>query len=318
MAAGEAAPSLNNPDKHDKRTTLPPEEVLEEKTTTPPFDDSTTSILQSMIDTVNQTLHSDDQQTVVALIALVFGLLLVWSGEHAIGCIVVALIFLLAMALAMSDVSAVWGLGSDSSIRSIVGVEAGLVAAYCAYHGLEGTVLALGVAFGVFIAYGMQAQLVAWGVSQLATDKPSIVGFYSLVTVLTLIIIRRRKYKRGLVILSCAVGASLIASVLAWATTEGYLAGKLVSLKGAIPEGATPKGGAWIDFWTKMFLSCDPAVDYGLFAGKNFDLYWTICLDRIVDGILWFVLFYFTARRQWCNLVHAREGGTMHEPLLPK
>ena len=109
-----------------------------------------------MVKSLEHSLDEPKFQWAAASCALKFGLLLVIDGEFIFKWIVVAVTGILAMLLALSEVSASLGEEYQHHVRMAVGVEVFLAASYTASKGLDGVMLAVGAMFGFFIAHKAQ------------------------------------------------------------------------------------------------------------------------------------------------------------------
>eukprot|EP00444_Apocalathium_aciculiferum_P050713 CAMPEP_0183518720 /NCGR_PEP_ID=MMETSP0371-20130417/15642_1 /TAXON_ID=268820 /ORGANISM="Peridinium aciculiferum, Strain PAER-2" /LENGTH=387 /DNA_ID=CAMNT_0025716777 /DNA_START=8 /DNA_END=1171 /DNA_ORIENTATION=+ len=307
------------PKQEEVETTAPPEV----ETTTPPPVETPASILVSLHEEVGEQLHNKEYQWVNALLAFLFGAVLVWDGEVTFRWVVIGVVFLLAAVLAMSEVSTFLALDEKSTIRHVVGVEVGALAAYAAWTGIDGVMLVVGALLGGFVAFGLQGKLVAMGVTVLSENKGAIVALYSAVVLLSIAMSKRKKLGSGLAVLSAGIGGSLVTSAISWAVTTCYLSGYLGFLDSVFKQGLSAGGGgAWIDFLTLLLSS--ESQDKGLFldSAYNFSFGGEVYrLDRVVGCSFWFVLFAIGAHSQLKRakapaggVAKAREG--LHRALL--
>ncbi|CAE8654110.1 unnamed protein product [Polarella glacialis] len=299
---------------------------LEEETTTPPLPLTSTpmpssppAIVGSIANILTHELNNTPYQFVIALLAAIFGFVMVFDGDLCFKYILVGAIFIVTYIMAMNQVSAMWDLSYNNPLRQVVGIEAGAVAGYCAFRGIEGVQIIVGVLLGFALAHQSLLVLVAQGADVLVSNRNATTAYFSVFVLGMVVVFSRKGYKTVLAFLSPAVGAALIVSALAFAVTELWVQGQLKTVSDNFPN-LTPVSGTWVQFL--QILWSTKSEDVGLFAGSkyNFSLQgqqW--CFDRVADGTLWFLFFAIGSQMQLRRLkkavvVEAREG--LRLPLL--
>jgi len=287
--------------------------------TTTPMPSSPPAILQSIANALTYELNNAPYQWAIALLAALFGFVMVFDGDLCFKWILVSGVFIVTYILAMNQVTAIWDLSYNSPLRQVVGLEAGAVAAYCAFRGIEGVQLVVGVILGMAVAHQSLLLLVAQGAGVLVTDKRATVAYFSVFVLGMVMVFCSKGLTKVLAVLSPAVGGALIVSALAFAVTELWVQGLLSSVESAFP-GLTPQSGTWFEFLQLLWSS--HSEDVGLFAGSkyNFSIQgqeWRF--DKVADGTLWFLFFAVGCRLQLKRskavpVVEAREG--LHVSLL--
>uniref|UniRef100_A0A7S2IVY1 DUF4203 domain-containing protein n=1 Tax=Zooxanthella nutricula TaxID=1333877 RepID=A0A7S2IVY1_9DINO len=276
-------------DEEDK-TTQPPEE-----TTTPAPVQSAEGILHKMCMGVAKQLRGG-HQWVNALVAFIFGIVMVFDGEYVFRWLIIGAVFLLCCVVAMSDVSAAWGLDSHSYVRSFVGLEVGALGAYLALLGMEGMQAAVGALLGGVVAYQAQQHLIAWGAVYFDTHKSLVLLLYTVIVLLSVFLFKRKMHLRALAIVSAAAGGVLVASAMAWALTDMALRGWLDPVLDADPS-AVPKDGPWLDFFLLLVSPSSP--DVGVFSGQSWGVFGQVWrIDRALGLCFAFVLFLAGAATQ--------------------
>ncbi|CAE8659381.1 unnamed protein product [Polarella glacialis] len=212
--------------------------------TSTPMPSSPPAILQSIANALTYELNNTPYQWAIALLAAIFGFVMVFDGDLCFKWILVSGVFIVTYILAMNQVSAIWDLSYNSPLRQVVGLEAGAVAAYCAFRGIEGVQIVVGVILGMAVAHQSLLLLVAQGAGVLVTDKRATVAYFSVFVLGMVMVFRSKGLTKVLAVLSPAVGGALIVSALAFAVTELWVQGLLSSVESALP-GLTPQSGTW-------------------------------------------------------------------------
>jgi len=231
-------------------------------------------------------------------------------------------IFIFAGVIGESDLAQVWPEANGTALGRIVGLEAGVLGVTLAWAGIDGVVLAFGAILGALVASKARVWLVAVGCAKLDDSVWAVVALYTAVVGLFICCFRMKKHVRLVVLLSASLGATLVASSLAWWVAHLVLGGHLHFIKSAFPRVA-PTDGDWIDFLLLLWSS--DAQDVGVFAGSPYDLKLndsTYRMDRIIGVALALVIFVLSSRAQFRFLreAYARElpaaGGALQRALL--
>eukprot|EP00933_Yihiella_yeosuensis_P036219 TRINITY_DN29961_c0_g1_i1.p1 TRINITY_DN29961_c0_g1~~TRINITY_DN29961_c0_g1_i1.p1 ORF type:complete len:342 (-),score=75.08 TRINITY_DN29961_c0_g1_i1:56-1081(-) len=288
--------------------------------TSTPMPSSASGILDSIGEIIFKQLHSSRYQWVVALVAAIFGLVMVFDGDFFFKWLIVCAVFLVTGIMAMDQVSKSWDLDDDSAIRNIVGLEAGAIGGYAALRGIEGMQLLFGAMVGCTLAQQTAALLLLHGVQVLETHKIILFLYTSAFVVGFVLLFRKKAYQRFLAILMPGLGGALVASSVAWAFTTLAVNGKLNFLNNMFKD-LSPNGGTWVQFFS--FIWMDNSEDFGIFANSPHNLHFKGSVyrtDRIADCTLWFVVFLIGAviqlKRHKESIVAAREQGSLTESLL--
>lgn len=262
-------------------------------TTTPPQEaHSLPSILASIKEAFETQLRVEHGQKINALVAFIFGILLLFSGEFVFTWLVVAAIYILAMIMGFIAVDDIWGLDNQNNISRFVGFEAGACSAYAAYRGIDGVKLAVGALLGALVAHQTQATWLMMGYTIFHTNKWLVVTWYSVFILGLMLVVRGKKYQKLLALASPLLGGALVSSALSWLTAVMAQHGWMTWLHKVLPGVQPAVGGAWIDFF---LLLCSPAAkDVGVFAGSPYKI--TLFkkdygMDKICGCTLWFVIF---------------------------
>jgi len=266
-------------------------------------------ILKHMEQQVGEVMRGGSRQWIVALIAFALGAVLVYDGEMSFRAAIVCAVFLFAGVIGESDIAQVWPSATGTALGRVVGLEAGLLGVTLACAGIDGVVLAFGAILGGLVASKARVWFVAMGCDKFESDVAAVVALYTAVVGLFIFCFRMKKHVRLVVLISAAVGATLVASSLAWWVAHLVLGGHLHFVRSAFPDVA-PVGGDWIDFLLVLW-SAD-AQDVGVFADSRYNLkvggaaYRT---DRVVGVSLAAVIFFVSSRAQFRFLreVGARE-----------
>jgi len=266
-------------------------------------------ILKHMEQQVGEVMRGGSRQWIVALIAFALGAVLVYDGEMSFRAAIVCAVFLFAGVIGESDIAQVWPSATGTALGRVVGLEAGLLGVTLACAGIDGVVLAFGAILGGLVASKARVWLVAAGCDKLENNIGAVVALYTAIVGLFLVCFRMKKHVRLVVLLSAAIGATLVASSLAWWVAHCVITGHLHCVRSAFPS-VTPTGGKWLDFL--LLLWSADAADVGVFAGSPYDLELggaTYRMDRVVGVALAAVIFFVSARAQFRFLreAYARE-----------
>jgi len=217
----------------------------------------------SVIDTIREAVlrqlrdQSASGQELNAWVSLAAGVALMFDGELFFKWIVMGGFGIAAMLLAQNEVAASGALGDGSSMRNLMGVEAGLVVAFIVYYALDALLLVLGAWFGFFLAHSSQKFLVAHGVEAFDTAHWLVFAWYSIITLFFWFLVATKKHVKMLGVITAFFGGPLVASSISFFLTESAMHGGF---------GATqPVKGAWVDFLRLIIGTSD--VDVGIWAG---------------------------------------------------
>mmetsp|Transcript_44754 Transcript_44754/g.130308 ORF Transcript_44754/g.130308 Transcript_44754/m.130308 type:complete len:344 (-) Transcript_44754:195-1226(-) len=262
------------------------------------------SIARHLTQTVVHQLRSSHHQWINASVALIIGLAMVFDGQMVFKWVLLAAAFLLAFILAMSDLRAEWASQEHAVLRHIVGLEVGLAAAYAAWRGFEGLVVAVGALLGAVVAHFLQGWGVSMGFDLFQAQGPAIIGLYSVCVAAGILAFRFKKHAKALAILSSMLGSALVASAAAWGCT-------VWAIKHNAFDGLAPRGGAWLDFFELLWDPASP--DVGLFAGSPYNLEFRGAVwrsDRLSEAALAFILSVVGTGAQLYRLRGAPEKST--------
>lgn len=293
---------------------LPPAgKVLFRQTTTPPPEKSATSILTSIKEAITAQLHGKKQynineQYIDATIAAIFGLLLLSQGELVFKWLVIGAMFLLALVLALNEVSAAWGLEDGSKLRLFMGLEAGAFAACISFKGYQGVLLLLSAGLGGVIARGLEHGI-AHFYPPFTAHKWGVVALYSVFVLGTALLVRLKKHTKILALVSAIAGGALVSSVISWGVAVAAANGQIDWIYTMMPGLQTSQvSPAWIDFLKLLLLN--KSEDVGILAGST--KYETTVLgekwslNRIVGVCMWALLAMLGAALQVRRINKAR------------
>jgi len=271
---------------------------LPETTTPMPMPKSPPAILESIAHAIYFELTNTPYQCANALLAFVFGLVLVVDGEFSFRWLLVCATFLVVAIMAMNHVTAVWGISYSSTIRQVVGLEAGLVGGYAALRGIDGVQIVVGAILGAALAHQTLAFLAAHGFHSLITSRWCMVVYFSVFVLGFVFLFSKKLHMRSLAMISSAIGGALCSSAIAFFCTELAVKGYMPFLQ-HLPT-VQPVGGTWIQF-LRFLWSCQHIDDVGIFAGSKYNLEFkeqTWRTDRLADCTLWLIFFLVGTRVQ--------------------
>ena len=130
-------------------------------------DNSSTSMLINLLDNIAMPLHWPGHQCLLAVIAFIFGVIWITDSQSSLDLLIVATNLLLAFALTLSEVSAVWNVGHTHALALFMGIQVAVLCAWATYKGIEGVRLVYVVLLVAAVAMGVHAVLVFVGVHQL-------------------------------------------------------------------------------------------------------------------------------------------------------
>jgi len=266
------------------------------------------SIIHTIKDTILRQLRdqSGSSQEINAWIALAAGAALMFDGELFFKWVMMGGFGVAAFLLAQNEVVASGLFGSVSSVRQLLGIEAGLVVAYVTYYALDATVLVVGAWFGFFLAHSSQKFLVAHGAEALEENKWLLFAWYSVFTLLFWFLVVTKKHIKLMGVITAFFGGPLVASSICFFLTESAMKGGM--------GASSPVMGAWVDFFRQIIGTGD--VDVGIWADKP-PLYEGFSYDRVLGCGIWFVCFVigslFHAK---VKAAHAKEAAANEQPLL--
>lgn len=279
-----------------------------------PAEMSTPAVLEGILKAIQSELEDAEYQSVVALLAFVFGCVLVFDGEFCLRWLIACVVFVVVASMAMNQASSSWDLSDkDHALRYIVGLEAGTVGAFAAHKGMEGTRVSVGALLGVLLAWKCEDVLDEHGIHIISSHRWVELVFYSLLAIASAILLYKNKHLKMLAVISAGFGGAFCTSAIAFAATslaaKGYL-------DRALP-GLSPKTGSWVQFFY-MLWSPKTGVR-GVFVdsrynpsaeGKEFSI------DLIADYSLWFVFWLVGSLVQLRRLRPPAPPQGAEEPLL--
>merc|ERR1740139_556132 len=178
---------------------------------------------------MNAQLHVDHLQWLNAKIAFIFGAVLLINGEFCFQWLCVGGAFVLAMLVALNEVTAVWGLDYESNLRHFVGFEVGAVCAYMAWRGITGVKLIVGAVLGFYFAHSFQNLFLHLGYSNFETNKWLVVLLYSFFAVGAMALIGQKKHGKVLAWVCPFLGGALVSSAVFWMITDMKVRGHAVA-----------------------------------------------------------------------------------------
>jgi len=239
-----------------------PTQLDEDELDVPP-PPSAGSIVRHLQQLVTEQLRDPEHQWVNALVAFLFGVVMVLDGESVFKWLVVAAAFVFAGVVTMSDLRAAWAMRDHFLLSHIVGLEVGLVGGYAAWLGFEGLVVIIGGLAGGAVAYYLQDILIWKHIDAFATNGKVIIIFYALFAFAGIVLFRRKRHAKLLAVASSLVGGGLAASAVAWGIT-------FWAVKANAFKALTPESGVWLDFFDLIW---NPASkDVGLLAGSKYNI----------------------------------------------
>jgi len=251
--------------------------------------------------------QSGSGQQIVAWVALAAGVALMLDGELTFKWVLMGGFGIAAMLLAHNESVAYWGVGGESSVGKITGIEAGLVAAFITYYSLDAMLLVLGAWFGFFLAHSSQKFLVEHGAEAFHDNSWLAFSWYSIFTLFFWCLVARKKHIKMLGFITAFFGGPLVASSISFFLTESAMNG---GLKGA-PQ---PVMGAWVDFFRLIIGTSD--VDVGMWVNKP-PLAQGWPYDRVFGCGIWVACFVIGALfHAKVKAAKAKEAAANEEPLL--
>ena len=116
----------------------------------------------------------------------------------------------MGLLLAMSEVEALFGRAYPTLLGQIIAVEAGLCCAYTAYCGISGVMLGVGAMLEVWLAHEMKVIFVAMGFPQFDSNVWLVVAWYTVLILMAMRMMAKKKYMTVLSLLSSAMGGALV------------------------------------------------------------------------------------------------------------
>jgi len=252
-----------------------------------------TSIVEEIKSVMWDELDHSPRQWLNAIVATVLGVILVFNGKRVFEGLICVAVGLVAMFMAMNEITNLWGLGYDSFVRHLVGFEALLFAAFGAWKGMAGMHVFVGALLGFLVAMVLQSMLVHVGAGFMEAEHGSkwvLIIFYTLFVLIFVALLTTERHLRPLAVLSPALGGALVSSGLSYGVMALAIDGKLDFMKRVLPD-LEPVNGTWIEF-LNMLWAPHTAKDVGFFAGSKYNTMGpTFTLDRICGWSLWFILW---------------------------
>jgi len=251
------------------------------------------SVLHTVKETVLRQLRDASQggQEINAWIALAVGVALMLDGEAVLKWVVLGGVFVFATLIAHNESSAFWGLGHNSQVQKLTGIEAGLVCAYVAFHCVESVILVFGAWFGFFMARASEKFLVGHGVEAFETVPWLSFVWYSIFALGCWLLVATKRHVKALGVATAFFGGPLVSSSICFFLTESAMKGSFAS--------ARPIMGAWVDFF-QLLIGDGDGNDVGLWANVtqgalsgDADAAWPF--DRIFGCLLWAACFVLGA-----------------------
>jgi len=284
-------------------------------------EDAPPSVLQAVKETVLRQLRDASQsgQEINAWIALAVGVALMLDGEAVLKWVVVGGVFVFATLLAQNESAAFWGVGPDSRVQKLTGIEAGLICAYIAFHCVQSVILGFGAWFGFFVASFSKKFLVQHGVEAFDTVPWFAFAWYSIFALGFWLLVATKKHVKVLGVVTAFFSGPLVSSSICFFLTESAMKGSFAS--------ARPVMGAWVDFF-QLLIGTSDGEDVGLWANVtqgdlNGDASSGWPFDRLFGCLLWAACFVLGAfvqvKLKQARAAKARESAiaACEEPLLP-
>jgi len=301
------------------------------------------SLTEALWASLRRVLDDPKYQEPCVAVGLVFGLVMVANGEFVFRWCVVVAMGLLGAILSLNEFSTF-----EPNIRHAIAIEVGLVCAYAAWKGIDGVMLVAFGLMGTFAAFKLE-DFFALLEQSIGPNPWHIVIWYSLFTLLGMLIITRRKHVQVLAMISPLLGAPLVSASLSWMLTALVVCVQTQAMEAreqasevlkkqeatsaehftTSPPTPTlisklqPEQGTWFNFL--LLLLDSNQKDVGIFAHTHFEsplLSWMHgrrCCDRVV-GILFALIIFLIGfsmqrRRFHKKQVCAREP-SVNEPEL--
>jgi len=261
-------------------------------------------IFKAVASVIENELVKGEHQLFTAFIALLGGLGFVIYGKELFDLLICVLVGYVLGVLVMGSVGDLWSLDHDSSLRKLVGWEAGIIGCVGAYKGKDGMNIFAGVTLGFWFTYYIQHVLVHLGCHFLSTDDEvvwhhwAVVIFYTVFAGGFLWMFNGEGHVKLLALITPFIGGILTASAIAFFFTSFAMWGPVSKpLLKKCPD-LHPVGGAWVKFL--VMLSSPETKDFGIFAGSPLNTFgekWTI--DRLAGYFLWFIFWVVGVIVQW-------------------
>jgi hypothetical protein len=246
-------------------------------------------------------LETTKYQWANALLALVYGLVMVFDGEEAFKYLVLGVLFWLASVLAISEIASTGVLGEPAHegwAKIVLGWEIGLLAVFASTERGDkasgerffvlsrGLLVVIASVLGFATSHYIQGLLEHFG----PLNKWVTLTIYTIVVLGFVVLAVKEIYKKVLVVVCPFFGGSLVVSSCSYLLTYLVVHHKL-DWTGRLVEHVDPSStNSWIQFLA-MLWSRD-AGDHGLFTNVHFQVLGrTWELDRVL-GYLWWTAFF--------------------------
>jgi len=296
------------------------------------------SLTEALWASLRRVLDDPKYQEPCVAVGLVFGLVMVANGEFVFRWCVVVAMGLLGAILSLNEFSTF-----EPNIRHAIAIEVGLVCAYAAWKGIDGVMLVAFGLMGTFAAFKLE-DFFALLEQSIGPNPWHIVIWYSLFTLLGMLIITRRKHVQVLALISPLLGAPLVSASLSWMLTTAVVYWQTQAIESreqvlkkqeeqpyqtfttsppTLMTRLQPEQGTWINFL--LLLLDSNQKDVGIFAHTQFQsplLFWMHgrwCCDRVIGiffALIIFLVGFSMQRRAFHKKqVSARES-SVNEPGL--
>lgn len=260
-------------------------------------------------------LRSQPHQWVNAIMALVFGMIMVLNGEQSFRYLLVGACFLFSYFFVHTTVQREW----DLSFEHPLGVASALVAAsvftLAAKQGSDGIISLFGATLG-FVIGGKITVMVSQYFHGTMSEHWASFGIHAFFTVLLVFAFNFKWHVPVLLVASPLAGGALVSSSISWGLTAIFIH---VPPKTLEAQHLTPKFGSWFDFLNTIWNW--HGESFGVWAGPRFQftvMRRTWDVNRVVGVAIWVIFFligfFFQKRLLKKKGTRAREG--LMEPML--
>lgn len=235
-------------------------------------------------------LETMNMQWAVAAVAAAFGIFNLLSTQTSFKTHLTLGFALIGAASAHYEVTMIWP-QLNMILKLVVAAEASLLTGYIMYQSFTGAKMICGLILGLSISYFLEQflQTETWPLKYAA-------GWYSawaFIGILMLTVLA----KYTLAILTPCLGGFLLSSSIGFFVKLAVF--NYSASPGAnIPHWIQMHGKCWLDFAGALLGGEAPAGIFGTVATPGFAIQ-SVDADRILGRILWFVLFYTSAKWQW-------------------
>lgn len=247
------------------------------------------NVMKTVIEATQHELKHSSVPLAVGGVALVFGAIMLFSGERFFELLVTFAISVVCGIVTKEAVLSYWLEHHIAHsfprhiVADIAGLEVALIAAAATHKGFKGTLVLIGAGLGFCMAAFVSGFMVDHFKVILNAEVSLI--WYTLCALPFSVMLYKDKHLCLLAIVSPLVGGAFVSSAVLYFGTE-LLHMVLCSHDGVCKGGLHPKTGQWVEFFLLSFnISPSADEDVGPFARSSDNN-----VDQIVSVVLWILL----------------------------